>query len=265
MKSLLTGQTDFVGKVWYNLGLSRVWASPLTFTYISICGLLFFSVLKILSHLLDASHLHHFHWRRSLCDTRQETGRPAPSLEELVKSRPSCVDRLNESIVPRHRFHMLHPQKRFEHLRLCGFDFFFLVTPQGGEGRQTTNFIVLKRRKSWTIKAERLLFFLYMLRMDGCNGTPESAAQTCQIWIVPVFDSHAAWEQKEHFNILLWSLQRKPLAQKIWMNKQFESGQIWGPLLTRSNLPALTLMSDAGVSSHTSRFLSFFVFFSPIC
>lgn len=167
MKSLLTGQRDFVGKVWYNLGLSHVWASPLTFTYIPISGLLlFFPVLKILSHLLDASHLHRFHWRRSLCDTRQETGRPAPSLEELVKSCPSCVDGMNESIVARHRFHMLHPQKRFEHLQFCGFWFFFfffffltgvadvleLVTPQSGEGRQTTNFIVSKRRKSRTIK-----------------------------------------------------------------------------------------------------------------
>lgn len=55
--------------------------------------------------------------------------------------------------------------------------------------------------------------------MDGCNGTPESSAQTCQIWILPVFDSHDAREQKEFFTILLWSLHCKPLPQKYeWIN-----------------------------------------------
>lgn len=41
-----------------------------------------------------------------------------------------------------------------------------LVTPQGGEGRQTTNFIVLKRRKSWTIKG-RTAIVLSLQTEDG--------------------------------------------------------------------------------------------------
>lgn len=87
---------------------------------------------------------------------------------------------MNESIVPRHRFHMLHPQKRFEHLQLAGFEFYLfiylfltgvadmlkLVALQDGEGRQTTYCNVLKRRKSWTTKGQTAIV-LYLHNEDG--------------------------------------------------------------------------------------------------
>lgn len=80
-------------------------------------------------------------------------------------------------------------------------------------------------------KAKRLFFFTYILRMDRCNETPESAAHTWRIWMLPV--SFAAWEQKEFFNPLLLQLfQSLPY-------KPFESKEIWGPFVPRLNLPGL--------------------------